>query len=107
VFDGREGPVAWIIRANCPPRQLAGGTAGLPTDRQQHVKAVLFQQGRFLRRETGTRPCALGGAGAMYPERVPDAAALLAEYGPAFEQMEEQAWKAVKDIRYSVQALSS
>jgi hypothetical protein len=43
----------------------------------------------------------------MYPERVPDAAALLAEYGPAFEQMEEQAWKAVKDIRYSVQALSS
>lgn len=50
---------------------------------------------------------ALGGAGTMDPERVPDAAALLAEYGPAFEKMEAQAWEAVKAIRHSVHALSS
>ncbi len=49
---------------------------------------------------------ALGGGGSMYPEKVPDAAALLAEYGPEFEKMEEQSVEAVKDIRELVKELS-
>jgi hypothetical protein len=42
---------------------------------------------------------ALGDRGSMYPEKVPVAAALLAEYGPEFEKMEERAVEAVKNIR--------
>lgn len=48
---------------------------------------------------------ALGDGGAMYPEKVPNAAALLAEYGSEFESMEEQAAEAVKEIREVVKAL--
>jgi hypothetical protein len=48
---------------------------------------------------------ALGDGGAMYPGRVPHAAALLAEYGPEFEEMEEGAWRATRDIRALVQTL--
>ena len=48
---------------------------------------------------------ALGNGRSMYPERVPDAAALLAEYGPEFEKMEERASEAVKDIRELVKEL--
>jgi hypothetical protein len=35
----------------------------------------------------------------MHSDNVPAAAALLAEYGPEFEQMEEQAAAAVKETR--------
>lgn len=35
----------------------------------------------------------------MYPQNVPNAAALLAEYGPEFERMEERATEAAKEIR--------
>jgi hypothetical protein len=48
---------------------------------------------------------ALGVGGAMHPENVAAAAALLAEYGPEFERMEEQAAQAVKDIRELVKEL--
>jgi len=48
---------------------------------------------------------ALGDAGAMHPENVPNAAALLAEYGPEFEKTEEQAAEAVKDVRELVKEL--
>lgn len=48
---------------------------------------------------------ALGNGGSMYPEKVPDAAALLAEYGPEFETMEERALEAVKEIRDLAKAL--
>lgn len=48
---------------------------------------------------------ALGDSGSMYPENVPIAAALLAEYGPEFEKSEERAAEAVKEIRQLVQAL--
>ena len=48
---------------------------------------------------------ALGDGGSMYPERVPDAAVLLVEYGPEFEKMEERASEAVKDIRELVEEL--
>ncbi|RII31534.1 MAG: hypothetical protein CXR30_01585 [Geobacter sp.] len=41
----------------------------------------------------------LGNGGAMYPQNVPDAAALLAEYGPEFERMEERATEAAMEIR--------
>jgi hypothetical protein len=41
----------------------------------------------------------------VYPENVPYAAALLAEYGPEFEKSEEQAAAAVKEIRELVKAL--
>lgn len=48
---------------------------------------------------------ALGGGGSMYPEKIPEACALLAEYGPEFEKMEELATEAVKDIREVVKDL--
>lgn len=48
---------------------------------------------------------ALGNGGSMYPDRVPDAAAALADYGPEFEKMEERASEAVKDIRELVKEL--
>ncbi len=48
---------------------------------------------------------ALGDGGAMHPENVPNAAALLAEYGPEFERTEEQAAEAVKDVRELVKEL--
>lgn len=48
---------------------------------------------------------ALGNGGVMHPENVPNAAALLAEYGPEFERIEEQAAEAVKDIRELVKEL--
>ena len=48
---------------------------------------------------------ALGDGGSMYPENVPYAAALLAEYGPEFEKSEERAAEAVKEIRELVKAL--
>ena len=48
---------------------------------------------------------ALGNGGTMHPENVPNAAALLAGYGPEFERTEEQAAQAVKDIRELVEEL--
>jgi len=48
---------------------------------------------------------ALGEGGAMYPENIPAAAALLAEYGPHFQKMEDRATEAVKAIRELVQEL--
>jgi len=48
---------------------------------------------------------ALGISGAMYPENVPNAAALLAEYGSEFEKTEEHAAEAVKDVRELVKGL--
>ena len=42
---------------------------------------------------------ALGVGRSMHSDNVPAAAALLAEYGPEFEQMEEQAGAAVKETR--------
>lgn len=48
---------------------------------------------------------ALGEGGLMYPEKVPDAAALLDEYGSAFGKMEEEAAIAVKNIQEVVKAL--
>jgi hypothetical protein len=48
---------------------------------------------------------ALGDGGSMFPQNVPQAAALLAEYGPEFEKMEERASEAVKDTRDLVQEL--
>jgi len=47
----------------------------------------------------------LGDDGAMHPENVPKAAALLAKYGPEFERTEEQATQAVKEIRELVNEL--
>jgi hypothetical protein len=49
---------------------------------------------------------ALGSGGSMYPENVPQAAALLAEYGPEFEKLEDQAVAAVKEIRELAKELS-
>jgi hypothetical protein len=48
---------------------------------------------------------ALGGGRSMYPEKIPEACALLAQYGPEFEKMEERAEEAVKDIREVVKDL--
>ncbi|MBI4875765.1 MAG: hypothetical protein HY822_14110 [Acidobacteria bacterium] len=48
---------------------------------------------------------ALGDGGAMYPEGIPRAAALLAQYGPAFEEMEEEAALGAKTIREMVKDL--
>jgi hypothetical protein len=48
---------------------------------------------------------ALGDGGSMYPDKVPVAAALLAEYGPEFEKSEELAAEAVKGIRELVKSL--
>jgi hypothetical protein len=48
---------------------------------------------------------ALGDGGSMYPEKVPGAAALLAEYGAEFEGMEDRAAEAGKEIRELVSAL--
>jgi hypothetical protein len=48
---------------------------------------------------------ALGDGGAMYPDRVPLAAALLAEYGPNFEKMEARTWEVARDIRALVETL--
>jgi hypothetical protein len=48
---------------------------------------------------------ALGDGGAMYPQNVPKAAVLLAEYGPEFERMEERASEAVKETRDLVKEL--
>ena len=42
---------------------------------------------------------ALGVGGAMYPENIPVAAALLAELGPEFEKMEEQAAVALREVQ--------
>jgi hypothetical protein len=41
----------------------------------------------------------------MAPEKVPAAAALLAEYGSVFEQLEDRAWEAAKEVRALVKAL--
>jgi hypothetical protein len=40
---------------------------------------------------------ALGDGGSMFPENVPKAAALLAEYGPEFEEMERSAAEAKRE----------
>ena len=48
---------------------------------------------------------ALGDGGAMFPQNVPNAAALLAEYGPEFERMEERASEAAREIRDLVKEL--
>jgi hypothetical protein len=48
---------------------------------------------------------ALGDGGAMHPKNVPNAAALLAEFGPEFERTEEQAGEAVKEVRELVKEL--
>jgi len=48
---------------------------------------------------------ALGEDGGMRPANMRAAAALLAEYGPAFEIMEEQAAEAVKELRESATGL--
>lgn len=42
---------------------------------------------------------ALGNGRSMYPEKVGQAATLLLEYGPVFEEMEEEAAEAIKDIQ--------
>lgn len=42
---------------------------------------------------------ALGSGGSMYPDKVPAAAALLAEYGPEFDAMEDRASEAAREIR--------
>ena len=47
----------------------------------------------------------LGDGGAMYPEKIGLGAALLAEYGPAFEEMENKATEAIKDIKRLVRKL--
>lgn len=47
----------------------------------------------------------LGNGGAMYLQNVPHAAALLAEYGPQFEDMEKQAAETVEEIRTLAKAL--
>lgn len=47
----------------------------------------------------------LGTGGSMYPENVPAAAALLADYGPHFQKMEDQATEVATDIRKVVQEL--
>ena len=49
---------------------------------------------------------ALGNGGAMFPQNVPNAAGLLAEYGQEFERMEERASEAVKETRDLVRELS-
>lgn len=48
---------------------------------------------------------ALGDGGAMHPENVPKAAALLAEYGSEFERTEKQAAAGVKEVRELVNEL--
>jgi len=48
---------------------------------------------------------ALGEGGAMFPQNVPNAAALLAEYGPEFERMKDRASDAVKEMRDLVKEL--
>lgn len=48
---------------------------------------------------------ALGTGGAMFPQNVPNAAALLAEYGPEFERMEERASEAAREVRDLVKEL--
>ena len=48
---------------------------------------------------------ALGDGGAMFPKNVPNAAALLSEYGPEFEKMEERASEAVKEASDLVKEL--
>lgn len=48
---------------------------------------------------------ALGDHGAMYPENVPKAAALLSEYAQAFEKLEKPARTAADDIRTVVMEL--
>ena len=47
----------------------------------------------------------LGHGGAMFPKNIPNAAALLSEYGPEFEKMEESASEAVKEARDLVKEL--
>src|SRR5215471_517228 len=42
---------------------------------------------------------ALGTGGAMYPQNVPAAAALLGQYGPAFSDMEELASDGIRELR--------
>lgn len=49
----------------------------------------------------------LGWGGAMFPENVAKAAALLAEYGPEFERTEEGASEAVREIRDLVKGLGN
>ena len=58
-----------------------------------------------LERALGDVQNALGDGGLMHPDKVPNAATLLAEYGPEFERMEERAAKAVKEIRDLVSEL--
>jgi len=41
----------------------------------------------------------------MYSQNVPATAALLAEYGPHFEHMEELSGKAIKEIRETISKL--
>jgi hypothetical protein len=48
---------------------------------------------------------ALGTGGAMYPQNVPSAAALLGQLGPAFSDMEELASDGVRDLRSVVEEL--
>lgn len=48
---------------------------------------------------------ALGDRGATYPNKVPVAAALLAEYGVEFEKMEENAVEAAKEVRELVEEM--
>jgi hypothetical protein len=48
----------------------------------------------------------LGGPGLLKPEKVPEAAALLAEYGKAFMRIESQANHRVLEIRKLIRALS-
>ncbi|HYW10213.1 MAG TPA: hypothetical protein VE913_24825 [Longimicrobium sp.] len=42
---------------------------------------------------------ALGSGGAMLPENIPAAVALLGEYGPAFEEIEDRSGALVREIR--------
>jgi len=48
---------------------------------------------------------ALGTGGAMYPQNVPSAAALLGQLGPAFSDMEELASDGVRDLRSVIEEL--
>ena len=48
---------------------------------------------------------ALGTGGAMYPQNVPAAAALLGQFGPPFSDMEELAADSVRELRSVIEDL--
>ena len=48
---------------------------------------------------------ALGTSGAMYPQNLSAAADVLAAVGPAFEQIEQQASQALREVQQSAASL--